>query len=176
MLNKQIFFQIGRVAILMVLVNNAIANKIVSMVEFFSFKCAHCASVNMKLNQYVATNKIKYLDINIDPEAFNTMIMYYIAIDSGVGVEFKNTYFKAVSEGMVAYSSSTLSYVAGLVQNSAMKRLLRLPEERQKIKLKMNYAQEMLDKYKVRATPTFLINQTTLIEGEDVINSLIEAN
>ncbi len=160
---------------------NAIAssaenNKIKTIVEFFSFKCVHCASINMKLNQYVATNKIKYLDINIDPEALNTMILYYIAIDSGVGVEFKNTYFKAVSEGMVAYSSSTLSYVAGLVQNSAMKRLLRLPEEQQKIKLKMNYAQEMLDKYKVRATPTFLIDQTTLLEGEYAINSLIEAN
>lgn len=65
--------------------------EIKSMVEFFSFICSHCANVNYKLNQFIAMHNIKFLDVNIDnsPEALNTTIMYYIAIDAGVGVHLK---------------------------------------------------------------------------------------
>lgn len=173
---RRIFFGCVLAISLTGVTNITFANKIVSMVEFFSFKCGHCASVNTKLSQYVAANNISFLDVNIDREAFNTMIMYYISTDAGVGVQFKDAYFKAVSYGMEAYSPRTLNYVIGLVQNSTMKKLLKSPKEQQKIKLKMNYVQELINQYVIRATPTFLINQTTILTGEDVINSLIEAN
>lgn len=153
---------------------NCFAERITDIVEFFSFKCSHCAAVNEKLNQYVSNNHIRFLDVNIDANSINTMIMYYIAIDSGVGDRFKEIYFKAVSKGMAAYSDDTLAYVVGLVQNDNMKRLMRSKTERQKIKDKMNYVQSLFNKYKVQETPTFLINHTTLLAGEDVINQLTE--
>lgn len=158
--------------------SNVNSNKIRTLVEFFSFTCSHCANVNDKLNRYIASNHIKYLDINIDnsPDAINTTIMYYIAIDAGIGVKFKSMYFKAVSTGMTAYSNDTLSYVVKQLNNSTMMQLLHSKSEQEKVKQKMNYAKELMSIYKIRTTPTFLINQTTLLEGEDVINSLIGDN
>ena len=152
--------------------------EIKSVVEFFSFTCSHCASIDPALNQYVVDHKIKYLDINIDnsPQAMNTNIMYYIAIDAGVGDQFKQTYFKAVSSGMEAYSPSTLLYVTKRVQNATMKQLMRSKAEQEHIKQKLNYTMDLINTYHVQVTPTFLINQTTLLEGEDVINSLVEAD
>ena len=73
---------------------------------------------------------------------------------------------------MAAYSADTLAYVVGLVKNDAMRHLIISKTERQKIKDKMNYAQSLLSRYKVNETPTFLINKTTLLSGEDVINQL----
>lgn len=151
---------------------NCFADKITDIVEFFSFKCSHCASVNDRLTQYVSDNHIKFLDVNVDPGSMNTMIMYYVAVNAGVGVKFKQTYFKAVSQGMTAYSEDTLAYVVGLVKNDAMRHLIISKTERQRIKDKMNYAQSLLSRYKVSETPTFLINKTTLLSGEDVINQL----
>ena len=149
--------------------------KIKTIVEFFSFTCSHCANVNSKLNQYVASHNIKFLDINIDktPEALNTTIMYYIAIDAGVGVAFKDAYFKAVADGLPAYSKKTLENVLSQLNSSKISELIHSEEERQKIKLKMKYVQELISKYNIRATPTFLINQTTVLEGEEVLNSLV---
>lgn len=151
------------------------AETINTLVEFFSFTCVHCASVNRRLTSYVAKHNIKYLDIdtNMSDEAMPTNIMYYIAVDSGVGVQFKEAYFKAVSSGMVAFSPSILSYVTNQVKNDAMARLMQSDVEKTKIKQKLEYVKGLLSKYHIEVTPTFLINQTTLLEGEDVINSLI---
>ncbi|MBY0379411.1 MAG: thioredoxin domain-containing protein [Burkholderiales bacterium] len=152
--------------------------EIKSIVEFFSFTCSHCANVNYKLNQFVAMHNIKFLDVNIDnsPEALNTTIMYYIAIDAGVGGTFKDAYFKAISTGLPAYSKTTLDYVLTQLNDSKIARLIHSKEEQQKIKLKLKYAQDLINTYNIRATPTFLINQTTVLEGEEVLNSLIGAD
>ena len=154
------------------------AEPVKTIVEFFSFNCVHCANVNSKLINYVAKNKVKYLDINFDRDsnALATNIMYYIATDAGVGPQFKTSYFKAVNSGMPIYTPSTLQYVINQVKNSAMEQLMRSPEEKEHIKQKLAYVQSLINKYDIQVTPTFLINQTTLVEGEDVINNMIGVN
>lgn len=154
------------------------AEPVKTIVEFFSFNCVHCANVNSKLINYVAKNKVKYLDINVDKDlnALATNIMYYLATDAGVGPQFKTSYFKAVNSGMPIYTSSTLQYVTNEVKNSAIEQLMRSPEEKEHIKQKLAYVQSLINKYDIQVTPTFLINQTTLVEGEDVINNMIGVN
>lgn len=166
------------IAVLGLYIIQAQAETIKTMVEFFSFTCVHCASVNAKLTRYIAEHNVKYLDINTNtnPEAIPTNIMYYIAVDAGVGSQFKAAYFLAISNGMAAYSPTTLTYVTKQVQNASMERLMRSNEEKEHIKQKMNYANQLLKTYHIQVIPTFLINQTTLLEGEDVINSLIGDN
>lgn len=163
-MGKKIWF-----CLLVLSINVAIASEIKTLVEFFSYNCSHCGEIDAKLNSYIAKNKIKYLAVNIDnsPAALTTNIMYYIAIDAGVGEQFKAAYFKSVSKGMPAYTSSTLNYVVTQVQNDTMKKLMRSKTEQQRIKQKLLYAQSLLETYKVRAAPSFLINQTTLLEGAD---------
>jgi len=156
----------------------AMANEIKTLVEFFSYNCSHCASIDARLNSYIAKNRIKYLAVNIDnsPSAMQANIMYYMAVDAGVGEQFKAAYFRAVSKGMPAYASSTLNYVVAQVQNDTMKNLIHSKSEQQHIKQKLLYAQSLLETHKVRAAPSFLINQTTLLEGADVITSLLRAD
>lgn len=153
---------------------NSYAENVNTLVEFFSFTCKHCANVNDKLEQYIAKNNIKYLDINVDwnQMALPTNIMYYIALDAGIGNKFKRVYFEAIANGMQAYTPDTLNYVVSQVKTPGMTKLINSKEEREHIRQKMNYANALLKKYKIKATPTFLINQTVLLEGEDVITSL----
>ena len=153
---------------------NGNAEQVKTLVEFFSFTCKHCANVNSKLEQFIAKNNIKYLDINIDnnEQALPTNIMYYIALDAGVGTKFKSLYFEAMSRGMPAYTQTTLNYVVNQVKTAKMIQLMESKTEMEHVKQKLNYANSLIQKYRIQATPTFLINQTVLLEGEDVITSL----
>lgn len=153
----------------------AIAEPVRTIVEFFSFNCVHCSNVNPKLVSYIARNNVKYMDINVDkdPNALTTDIMYYIATDAGVGPAFKSTYFKAINNGMPIYTSATLQYVTSEVRTPAMEQLMKSLTEKEHIKQKLAYTQSLINKYDIQVTPTFLINQTTLVEGEDVIDNML---
>lgn len=150
------------------------AEDIKSMVEFFSYRCSHCANVNSKLDDYVNKSKINFLAINVDNNdiAMPTNIMYNVAVDAGIGQQFKSAYFSAVATGMPAYAPATLSYVVNQIKTPLFEKLLKDPNEKQSIKQKLNYAAELLVKYPVQATPTFLINDNALVQGEDFVNYL----
>ncbi len=150
------------------------AEDIKSMVEFFSYRCSHCANVDSKLDSYVNKTQINFVAINVDNNdiALPTNIMYNVAVDAGIGQQFKSTYFSAVATGMPAYSPATLSYVVSQVKTPLFEKLLKDPNEKQLIKQKLNYATQLLAKYPVQATPTFLINDNALVQGEDFVNYL----
>ncbi len=153
---------------------NGNTEEVKTLVEFYSFTCSHCASVNKKLESYIASQKIKYLDVNIDSSdaAMQTSLMYYIAIDAGVGSKFKSAYFNAIASGMPAYTPDTLKYVVNQIQSPKLLALLNDKAEQQRVTQKLQYANSLIAKYHIQATPTFLINQSTLLEGEEVINQL----
>ncbi len=153
---------------------NSYAEPIKTLVEFFSFKCRHCFDINAKLEKFVIKNNIKYLDINIDNDdmATPTNIMYYIAIDAGIGTQFKKKYFEAVAHGMGEYSSTTLNYVVNQIKTPKMMQLLNSKSEQEHVKQKLTYANNLILANHVQVTPSFLINQNILLEGADVINSL----
>lgn len=155
---------------------NSQAEPIMSIVEFFSYTCLHCASVNSKLDSYVATNSVEFIAVNTDngENALPTNIMYYVAVDAGIGGQFKSAYFTAVASGMKAYTPETLNYVVNQVKTPTFSSLLKAPAEKELVKKKLTFANYLLNKYKVQGTPTFLINQSTLLEGEEIINQLIQ--
>ena len=157
--------------ILALMVINSYAEAVKTLVEFYSFTCKHCANVNSKLEQYIASHNVKYLDVNVDNSemALPTNILSYIAIDAGVGSQFKNAYFAAVASGMPAYTPTTLNYVVSQIVNPKLTKLMDSRDEQEHVKQKLIYANSLLTTYHVQATPTFLINQAILLEGEDVI-------
>jgi protein-disulfide isomerase len=150
------------------------AEPITSMVEFFSFRCSHCANINQKVAMYVKNHDVQFTDINVDNNelALPTTIMYYIAQDAEVGAQFKTAYFEAVKSGMPAYGKDTLAYVYKQTTTLKFATLLKSSAEKESIKQKLGYVNQLLGQYHIQATPTFLINQSILLEGEDVINSL----
>lgn len=152
------------------------AEDIKNIVEFISYRCSHCANVNTKLDNYINKSHVQFLAVNVDNSdiAMPTNIMYNIAIDAGVGQQFKSTYFNVVSSGMSAYAPTTLDYVVNQIKTPLFEKLLKDPNEKQVVKQRLNYATELLAKYPVQATPTFLINDNTLVQGEDFVNYLGE--
>ena len=157
----------------MTLAVNSYAESIKSIVEFFSFKCSHCKTVSTRLEVFMRDNKIKYLDINVDntEASLPTNIMYYVAIDSGIGFKFKNAYFNAVANGMPVYTPSTLNYVINQIKTPRFMQLINSKVEQEHIKQKLSYVNQLLSAYYIEVTPTFLINQNVLLEGEDFIYS-----
>ena len=167
MFKRRVLVMLGLITI------NSYAEPVKTLVEFYSFTCKHCANVNGKLEQYIASHKVRYLDVNVDNStaALPTNIMYYIAVDAGVGPQFKNAYFTAVASGMPAYTPTTLNYVVNQLKTPQLTQLVNSKEEQEHVKQKLAYANNLLATYRVQATPTFLINQTTLLEGEDVVTN-----
>jgi len=150
------------------------AEEIKSMVEFFSYRCSHCANVNVKLGNYVAQNQVNFIAVNVDNNdiALPTNIMYSIAVDAGVGENFRNTYFQAVATGYTAYAANTLNYVVNQVKTTKFEKLVKDPNEKTKVKQKLAIASQLLSKYQIQSTPTFLINDLSIITGEDFVNYL----
>lgn len=170
----RVLIQKVKLLLICLIVTGGYAEQIGSIVEFFSYKCSHCANINLMLDQYVNTHQVKFFAVNVDntPEAMNANIAYYVAVDAGVGQQFKSTYFAAVANGMPAYTPQTLSFVIHQIQNKQFETLLKDPNEKTKVKTKYNMALELLNTYPIQATPSFLINGNTLLEGEDFVRSL----
>lgn len=150
------------------------AEEVKSLVEFFSYSCSHCAGVNSTLASYVQSRNIKFMAVNVDQSeaALPTNIMYLIAEDAGLGFQFQQEYFNAVRNGMVINNKQTLDVVVSKISTTRFRELLQDQQERNSVKQKLRLSHELLTKYSVQATPTFLLNGTTLLEGEDIIKSL----
>ncbi len=150
------------------------AEEIRTLVEFFSYGCSHCASVNVTLSNYVQNKNINFLAVNIDQseQALPTNIMYLVAEDAGIGFQFQQEYFNAIRNGRIVNSKQTLDDVVSKISTPKFQQLLQDKHERAVIKQKLRLGRELLTKYSVQATPTFLLNGKTLLEGEDIIKSL----
>jgi protein-disulfide isomerase len=160
--------------VLVILNYNLHAETVTSMIEFFSYQCSHCSNVNSLLSQYVSKNSINFIAINVDQseQALPTNIMYLVAVDAGLGFQFQQEYFNAIRNGMIAYSDNTLRYVTNKIMTPKFAELLKDRNERNSIKTKLKQAHALLVKYPIQVTPTFLINGTTLLEGEDIVKTL----
>lgn len=164
---------LAKAILMLLIIHNTSAESISSLVEFFSFRCSHCANVNQRLSYYVNSHDVQFLDVNVDGDAaLPTMIMYYVAVDAGIGNQFKTAYFSAVANGMPVYDQSTLNYVYNQVKTPKLVSLLKSSDEKAAVKNKLLQANKLLATYHIQATPTFLINHSILLEGEDIINTL----
>jgi thiol-disulfide isomerase/thioredoxin len=153
---------------------NVHAEEVTSLVEFFSYGCSHCAGVNSTLANYVHNKNIKFIAINVDQSeaALPTNIMYMVAEDAGLGFKFQQEYFNAIRSGMVMNSKQILDYVVSRISTPKYQQLLQDKDERNLIKQKIKLSHELLSKFPVQVTPSFLLNGVTLLEGEDIIKSL----
>lgn len=160
--------------LLISVVTSSISEPVSSMVEFFSFTCSHCANINNKVHEYITRNNIQFSDIsiNMSDQELPTTMMFYVADDAGLGWQFKQEYFAAIRNGMPAFNSSTLNYVVMQIKTPKLMSLLSDVSERQRIKNKLIMAAGLINKYHIQGTPSFLINNSTLLEGEDIINQL----
>jgi protein-disulfide isomerase len=165
---------VAKLFFLISLASSVDAEQVTNLIEFFSFTCSHCANVNQKVYSYVSKNNIQLTDISMDmsEEALSTTMMFYVAEDAGIGNKFKQAYFGAVSAGMPAYSNTTLNYVVGQIKTAKLTELLNSTSERQRVKDKLQYAAGLINKYQIQVTPTFVINNSTVLEGEEIINQL----
>ncbi len=160
--------------IILLIFKIAIAEDVKNIVEFMSFGCSHCYQAEPTIRNIVSTSNIKYIPVIIaqspNEEAISTI--YTAAMLSGVGWQFRQNYFDSVFiEGYPAYSPLTVSHVLsklGVDANSILE-LAKSTKVQEKIKLD----KELISKYKVNSTPTFIINGTVVLEGDTALNNLL---
>ena len=141
-----------------------------SVVEFFSFSCAHCYNAEPNLQQVLTKTNAQYTPVIVpsDGDSIGTAMIYYAAIRKGLGWQFRNTYWKAVATGAKPNAPETIVYVLNQITNNSADILSYAKS--QDIQNKISMDMQLIKKYGINSTPTFLINNQYLVDGEDYLN------
>jgi thiol:disulfide interchange protein DsbA len=150
------------------------AEKLKQLVEFFSFTCSHCMSAEPLLQQVLIKTKAYYMPVVMvqTGDQVGTALVYYACIKSGIGWQFRGAYFKAISNGLPPYTPETLVYVLSQVSqnpNEIMK-IAKSSEIQQKYALD----QQLVQKYHITSTPTWIINNQYAVEGETALLAFLK--
>jgi protein-disulfide isomerase len=158
-----------KILVIMLFIGSVHGEKLNHLIEFFSFTCSHCIKAEPLLLQVLNKTQAQYMPVVMvqSGDQVGTAMVYYACIKLGCGWQFRNTYFKAVINGAQPYTTNTLVYVLGQVTDKPNDVLnyAKSPEIQQKYVLD----QQLVEKYKVNSTPTWVINNQYKVEGEDAI-------
>lgn len=153
----------------------ATAEKVDNLVEFLSFGCSHCYQAEPTVQKIVSTSSIRYVPIIVaqNPQQEAISGIYTACMLSGIGWQFRQAYFNAVFvEGYPDASPMTVKYVLSKLGVDPNK-IIELAKNKV-VTDKLQFDKQMIDRYRVSSTPTFVINGTTVLEGDSALNSLLQ--
>lgn len=164
------------------------ANAPITIVEFASMTCPHCAAFNAAVfpkikSEYIDTNKIRYVfrefPLDIKAAAGSMLARCIAKDDAGKYFAVVDLLFRQQNDWVVKNTTETLTRIgkqAGLTQQQ-VEDCLKDQALLDKIAADQKYASEML---KVDSTPTFFINgekikgETSFEEFDKKIKSLMK--
>lgn len=153
----------------------AFAKEPTTIVEVFSFSCSHCYHSENMVKQIISDNSIKYVPVLIvqNNDQLNLSKIYIACMLAGVGWKFRDTYFNAVfNEGYPENSLDTLKYVLNKIGVDIDKIVI---QARSKIVLdKLKFDMQLINKYHISSTPTFIINGKLVVEGENSLQQFFQ--
>lgn len=143
--------------------------------EVFSFNCIHCYNIEPQVQVLRQSQKISYVPLPIyDPRDINQLAVinaYFAAQALGKEPQFRMAYFNAVfNQGMPAYAPETLMSVltACNLNNKAFYSLAGS----ERITRKVQAAASLAVRYQITGTPTFIVNNNQVFEGENAIQEI----
>jgi protein-disulfide isomerase len=165
------------------------ANAPVTIIEFASMTCPHCAAFNAEVfpkikSEYIDTGKIRYVfrefPLDIKAAAGSMLARCIAKDDAGKYFAVIDLLFKQQNDWVIKNTTETLTRIgkqAGLTQQ-AVEECLKDQALLDKIAADQKYAAEVL---KVDSTPTFFINgekikgETSFEEFAKKINPLLKS-
>lgn len=147
----------------------------IELTEIFSFTCSHCYNAEEQLEQAASSNKVVFVPVPLyDPRNLNEVAAinaYFAAISLGKGMVFRRSYFNAIFvEGDALYSKAALIYTLNQCGLNN-KTFFDLAGSR-KISLNVTNAVNLAIKYNISSTPTFIVNGSSIYEGENGIQQI----
>lgn len=143
--------------------------------EVFSFNCIHCYNIEPQVQALRKSQKVSYIPLPIyDPRDINQLAVinaYFTAQALGKEQQFRSAYFNSVfNVGMQAYAPDTLISVLNAcgLNNKAFFALATS----KKITDKVRDSAAMVVRYQISGTPTFIVNNNQLFEGENAIQEI----
>src|SRR5438034_7844931 len=165
------------------------ATAIVTITEYASMTCPHCADFNEKVfpkikSEYIDTNKVRYVfrefPLDIKAAAGSMLARCIAKDDAGKYFAVIDMLFRQQNDWVVKNTTETLTRIgkqAGLSQQ-AVEACLKDQALLDKIAADQKFANEVL---KVSSTPTFFINgemirgETSFVEFDKRIKSLLKS-
>lgn len=147
----------------------------IDVAEAFSFNCIHCYNIEPQVQSLRQSAKVNYIPLPIyDPKDINQLAVinaYFAAQALGKEPQFRLAYFNAVfNQGMSAYAPETLVSVltACNLNNKAFYSLA----SSERITRKVQFAASLAVRYQINGTPTFIVNNNQVFEGENAIQEI----
>ena len=150
------------------------AQTITSIVEFFSFSCGHCLNAEPVLMEVLQKTNASYIPIIVpsDGDSVGTAMIYYASVKKGFGWQFRSAYWRALQNGAKPNSPDTAIAVLNQITNNPGEILAYAKSQDVQTKIALDV--QMIKKYKVNSTPTFIINDQYQLDGEDALNSFLK--
>lgn len=155
------------------LISNVVAENVTSIIEFFSFGCPHCYKVEPVLQRIIANKNIKYVPVVMIEDSSQVAVsaIYTACQIKGIGAIFRSTYFNAVFlEGYPAYSPITVNHVLAVIGANS-KEIVAMAQS-DIVKNKLVFDKYLMNRFQVSSTPTFVINGTNVLEGDNALSSI----
>lgn len=160
--------------LLLCVYNISNAEQVINIVEFFSFGCSHCYQSENTVKQAINNTQAKYVPVVViqSPEQIAVSSIYTACMLKGIGWQFRDAYFKAVFvDGYPDYSPTTAKHVLETI-GANVTEILSIAQSKV-VQDKMSFDIQLIQKYKVSSTPTFVINGTTVLEGDSALNGML---
>ena len=99
-------------------------------------------------------------------------MVYYACIRKNLGWQFRNAYFQALQDGYPANDPRTVIQVLSQITNKPMDILSY--SQSQDVVDKLNDDKVLIKKFNVTSTPTFVINGSIKLEGDNALDGLLQ--
>ncbi len=162
------------IVILFVGITSCYAANVQKVIEFFSFTCTHCMAVEPKLQNLLIKTNAKYAPVVVpfNEKEVPVAMVYYACIRKNLGWQFRNAYFQALQDGYPANDPRTVIQVLSQITNKPMDILSY--SQSQDVVDKLNDDKVLIKKFNVTSTPTFVINGSIKLEGDNALDGLLQ--
>ena len=145
--------------------------KKLKVVEVFSFTCPHCYSFQKQLNKFEEKykNKVELTHLPIGYSGVNPSKLYFIALENKKGAAVKKLIFQSFHDSGIRNINNP-QIIKTLAKISGIENIYQKQQNNSAILDRIKFAQFYASSRGIASTPSFVIENTLVVEGADVKN------
>lgn len=143
----------------------------VKVVEVFSFTCPHCYSFQKQLDSFQKKyqEKLELSHIPIGFSGVNPSKLYFIALDNNKGAEIKKLIFQSFHDSGIRNINNS-EIIKVLARIEGLEEEYEENKNNEAILDRVKFAQIYATSRRIQRTPTFVVENSILVEGADTKN------
>jgi thiol:disulfide interchange protein DsbA len=143
----------------------------VKVVEVFSFTCPHCYSFQKQLDGFQKKygDKLEISHIPIGYGGVNPSKLYFIALENDKGPAIKKLIFQSFHDSGIR-DINRLETLSVLAKIGGLEKEFKENKDNEAILDRVKFSKIFASSRKIARTPTFVVENSILVEGADVGN------